>query len=363
MGGVPIVKLRALKRVTGTYYQLRYKEPDGRIRRISAGTNKRLAEQIAAQIQADLINGRFNLSPGTADPKSIPELISEYLKQDASLKSAKTLKRYEDQLAGFERFMRKYFSSAHGDIRMIKDFHIRECRDQLAKGFEGQKKWKPATINRTLEMIGGMLKYAVEKGYLSTNPATGTRHIPIPEKGIPEYYSRDELEKIWQAADPYWLPFFKFLYFTGLRKGEAINLTWDRVHLNVQNPFIEVTSSPEWRTKTKKTRTVQLNESAKEILESKKGDDSKFVFPAEGGGIVHPNIPYRALKQVLKGINIEGDLHKFRHTFASHLVMEGVSIETLRSLLGHSSLEMTQKYAHLSPGFKQDAVEKLDKLS
>lgn len=116
MGGIPVVKLKSLKRKTGTYYQISYTAPDGKRKRFSGGSNKRLAEQIAAQLQADLINGKFNLTPYAVEPKKIPELISEYLDVDSSLKSAKTVSRYQDQLAGFDKFMSKYFSSAHGDI-------------------------------------------------------------------------------------------------------------------------------------------------------------------------------------------------------------------------------------------------------
>ena len=52
--------------------------------------------------------------------------------------------------------------------------------------------------------------------------------------------------------------------------------------------------------------------------------------------------------------------HGLRHTFASHLVMHGVSIMAVKELLGHESIEMTLRYAHLSPDVKREAVRKLD---
>ncbi len=359
MSQIPKVTLRKIERTHGPVYLLDYWVNGKRVRK-SVGSNKRQAEAIQAKVQRDLTLGTYGIHQQSARTISVSELVIEYLAEDSSLKSAKTLKRYEDQLLGFEKFLRKYFPDTYKDITGIKAYHVSECRDKLKKGFlPEQKAWAPRTVNRTLEMIGGLLNFAVEKSYIESNPAKGTRHIPVQEKGVPEFYSEDELSKIWEQADQFWLPFFKFLYYTGMRKGEAINLIWSNVHTDASQPYVEIKSSASWNTKTKKSRVVHLSKSALAVIVSQEGKDPTYVFPAKSGGKVHDNVPYRSLKKTLDTLNIPGDLHKFRHTFASHLAMKGVSRDTIGDILGHSSSEMTKIYSHLSPEHKESVVNKL----
>ena len=104
---------------------------------------------------------------------------------------------------------------------------------------------------------------------------------------------------------------------------------------------------------------IPINDTLCELLESlpRRGD---LVFPSPRTG--------RRLLDVKKGFQAALDragirkfrFHDLRHTFASHLVMAGVSIETVSELLGHSTLRMTQRYTHLSPEHKGRAVKVLD---
>lgn len=359
MSKAPKVTLRKVKRTHGYVYQLDY-WVDGARKRPIVGSNKRNAEAVMAKIQQDLTLGTYGIHQQNVRKISVGELVEEYLAEDSSLKTAKTLKRYEDQLLGFKKFLKKYFPDTYKDITRIKAYHVSECRDRLAKGFlPEQKVWAARTVNRTIEMIGGLLNFAVEKSYLDSNPAKGTRHIPVPEKGVPEFYSKDELKKIWEQAESFWLSFFKFLYFTGMRKGEAINLIWSNVHADTAQPYVEIKSTSTWKTKTKKSRVVHLSKSAAAIISAQEGNDPTYVFPAKSGGKVHDNVPYRSLKKTLDILDIPGDLHKFRHSFASHLAMKGVSRDDIGDILGHSSSEMTKIYAHLSPEHKESIVNKL----
>ena len=75
----------------------------------------------------------------------------------------------------------------------------------------------------------------------------------------------------------------------------------------------------------------------------------------------HPNTYYKELTKVYKKAGIEGaSLHTLCHTFASHLIMKGVDPRTVQEYLGHSSLQITEKYSHLSKSHKQEAINVLN---
>ncbi len=87
--------------------------------------------------------------------------------------------------------------------------------------------------------------------------------------------------------------------------------------------------------------------------------DSPYVFPGKtGNGLVEIRRPF---KRALQEARIEGFVfHDLRHTFASHLVMAGVDLVTVREFLGHKRMEMTLRYAHLVPDHKRAAINRLD---
>jgi len=111
------------------------------------------------------------------------------------------------------------------------------------------------------------------------------------------------------------------------------------------------------------TRHIPLNGIALSVLKAWKGQSGDasaeaYVFPGRGRGRL--NNVRKAWTGVLTEARIKGfRFHDLRHTFASKLVMAGVGLNTVRDLLGHSDLKMTQRYAHLSPEHRREAVERL----
>lgn len=143
---------------------------------------------------------------------------------------------------------------------------------------------------------------------------------------------------------------------TGLRRGEMLSLRWNNVDFQLKQITIEATNA-----KSRRIRHIPLNEEAFEVL-SKLQSQSKIkaVFVFEN----HQGKPFTDIKKswktLLKSAKIdEFRWHDLRHHFASKLAMNGVELNTIRELLGHSSYEMTLRYAHLSAGHKADAVSRL----
>jgi len=144
---------------------------------------------------------------------------------------------------------------------------------------------------------------------------------------------------------------------TGLRRGELFSLRWSNVDLQGKNLSVSGEDA-----KSGKSREIPLNEEAYEVLEHWKAGvsnaDGNLVFPNKS------NEPFRDVKRAWSTIKARSAItgfrwHDLRHTFASNLAMNGVAINSIRELLGHSDLTMTLRYAHLSPNHLSTAVETL----
>ena len=136
---------------------------------------------------------------------------------------------------------------------------------------------------------------------------------------------------------------------TGMRAGEQWGLKWKHVSLEPQHRQLAL-----YKTKNGLTRYIPLNLYALEAL-------ATLEAPGKPNSNVVPQQPYRGwLRIALKAAGIEDfRWHDFRHTFASRLVMAGTDIRTVAELMGHRTLQMTMRYAHLAPEHKAAAVDKL----
>ena len=355
---IPKVSLHKVIRKTGTFYQVDF-TIDGERKRKIVGSNKRAAELIVAKIQSDIAMGKYDL---LTDKKVIDldSLIGEFLNSKKNMIRDSSYHRYKNYFAKFHKFFYEYFPSIISDVRKIKAIYIKECVDHMLETENNKEKpWARKTVNGMIAIVNSMFIYAEKQEYIDKRPTKDIKKLPSPEKGNPEFFKRDELEKIWKEVDAFWRDPLQFLYFTGLRKGEMINLKWKDVHLDHKVPCITITSFEDWKTKTGKSRIIPLNPNAIKILKKQKENNPIFVFVSNQGNKIHPDKPYHVLKTALKKIGLEGNVHKIRHSFASHLVMKGVGLKTVQELLGHTDIATTQKYAHLSAQHLKNAVDKL----
>ena len=132
-------------------------------------------------------------------------------------------------------------------------------------------------------------------------------------------------------------------------------MLWDQVHLDsVINPFIEISHS-----KNNKKRYIPLNNDMVELLRSLPKKSDNYVFHGRYGN------PIKGIKDPWKNTLIKAGIsnfrfHDLRHTFASHFVMKGGDILTLKEILGHSSLKMVERYAHLANEYKSIQINALN---
>lgn len=137
---------------------------------------------------------------------------------------------------------------------------------------------------------------------------------------------------------------------TGIRRGELLALKWSAVDFKGKQLTVEGVT-----TKTSQTRHIPLNDEALEVLKrwKQQAPEGERLFPVATG--------FRKAWQPLlaRAKIVKFRWHDLRHHFASRLVQAGVPLNTVRELLGHSSMAMTLRYAHLAPDQKREAVAKL----
>lgn len=237
----------------------------------------------------------------------------------------------------------------------------------------------PQTLNRDRTALLAMLNQAATWKIIATNPLDDPAFKPLDtadDKRVRWLGQRDEHENIKDrhgnkvgerarfmaalAADetPAYLRQLAILALnTGLRRGELFQLRWENV--STQRAELTVKAST---AKTNKSRHITLNATAVAVLEelARVRHISGFVFVNADTGK-----PFTTLKKSWAALMERAQLedftfHDMRHDFASRLVQAGVNLYEVRDLLGHSSITLTERYAHLAPHQKRAAVALLD---
>jgi len=211
----------------------------------------------------------------------------------------------------------------------------------------------PSTSNRHLTVLIRILNLAIQWEFLEQNPCRGLTKYTEPKKE--RYLHDDELKRFLTALDEVEqsvsAQVIRFLLFTGLRLSEATHLLWKNINFDAGTVLLPIT-------KNGKSRTVILNELAKDVVvKMAEHQRNEFLFPGLGpkGFLTSPR---RAFESVKARAGIEKlRLHDLRHTFASLCINSGQNLYEVQKLLGHSSSQMTQRYAHLGDKELRAATE------
>ncbi len=358
---IPVVKIVRVKRKNKLSYQLDYNLNGKRVREIVAH-NKRDAELIRAQRQQDLTLGIHGIYPAQSKIISLKDLISQYLNSKSGIVRTTTYGRYKNYFDGFEKFMYKYFSPSCDNIRIITHRYLQECFNRLKKEpVNKTKPWHPNTINILRDLLIEMFNGAINDKYLATNPALQTVPFKVVKTNTIKYYTDEQLKIIWEKLDTHWVPIMKFLAYTGLRKNEMINLIWENVSMDEDNPTITITSTDEYQTKSGRIHTIRVTKTAFEILKSQLGKHPKYVFVNQKGEKIRRATPNEKLNSALEETGVSGTIHMFRHTFGTTFMKEIGRTDELAKYLSHSDIETTKIYAHFAPDHMKETTEKLDK--
>jgi len=258
------------------------------------------------------------------------------------------------------------------DLRMFREFLESRLgrvpapaeikREQIIQFGVSRKGAAPLTLRRKYACLASLFGFLQDMGYLQGNPA---RRLPLPRVSeyVPVFLSEETAQQLITAADTPWTrAMVVLLLSTGIPRSEAVGITLDDLNLEERQLLI--------RGKGDKQRVVPLTDQAVEAIQAylphRTKTESRHLFvSAYGGHPIHGRCINRMLKIVVGKAGLAGQgitPHKLRHTFATHLIRNGVDIRTVQELMGHSELETTAKYLHSDTRTKQAAVGKLNGL-
>ena len=243
-------------------------------------------------------------------------------------------------------------------------------------------------INRVTRLLKQILNCAVVDRIISFNACNGIKQLKSNKPKAADTNHRaltEEETKLFfkYAKDSYYYNLFQFLLNTGCRIGEALALTWFDVNFSKKEISITKTVSRTSNTeyivsdspKNKSSiRSIPMTQELERMLKDQKerndllhGSKQTLVFPNTKGKAASYNSVDRTIEHFVDTIN-EAEkgffrpfsVHAFRDTFATRCIEQGMQPNTLKSILGHSSLKMTMDlYAHVMPNTKQAELEKI----
>jgi site-specific recombinase XerD len=223
-------------------------------------------------------------------------------------------------------------------------------RGEIQKWLDSKAgEWSPATRNRHLALLKLTYRLAEESDLIKRNAARLVQQKKEDNGRVRYLLDSEETALRVVIAKSYseHLPEVEIALMTGMRQGEQFGLTWNKVDLNSGTIRLE-------KTKNGNGRFVRLNTRALTVVRA------LHEFGLGAGRVFILNKKPRWFADAVEDAGVmDFTWHDLRHTFASRLVMAGVDIRTVMELMGHKSITMTMRYAHLSPQHRVAALEKL----
>lgn len=319
------------------------------------------AKRWAASIESAIKEGR-HFKTTEAKRHTLADLVDRYTREVLPGKSKAMREDQARQLA--------YWKSELGAYALaeVSAQRIAEARDKLAQG-EGKPR-TPATVNRYMAALSAAMNHAArEWGWIEDAPTRNVSRKTEP-RGRVRFLSDDERARLLDACkasyNPLLYPAVVLSLATGMRQGECMNLywkepktpppegAWGTVHLEEGRIILHETKNGE-------RRIVPLSVSARGILAELgkvRRIDSDLLFPGEADD--KPIDLRKAWVAALKAAEIEEfHWHDLRHTFASYMAMSGATLAELAEAMGHKTLQMVFRYAHLCPHHQTTVVDRM----
>lgn len=308
----------------GDAYYLNWRDGGTQFRRSLGKIDKRQAEAIRAEKAAELA--------GLIVPRSgrtVGMVLSDYLSWSKLARPAS-------------------FKGTNAALRPLIEaygHHPAEGLDPaLVERWAATSPNAAATVVKSVKMARAAYRRAMRHRAVAENPFERVEMPKVVTSRAPPYFSRPDLGKLYEAQRG---PVWRFMANTGLRLAEMHKAA----RSDVREGKLYVESTPTGRTKSGKWRWVPLNDAATDALASL-GEDRLVTC--------HKDTLGDWFREDAKSAGVTGTAHWLRHTFCTYLAQAGVSLHDIKDLAGHSSIAVTEMYAHHCPNAGQAAVGKLN---
>ena len=300
----------------------------------------------------DIRLGQFFPEQLRARPVLFEQLAEDFLKtaetnEKRSLSSDRT--RMRRLLAAFEGHPAAAIS-AEAIEKLKADLQAEDLRTaHQIKAGEGVKRMAPATVNRHLALLRSVFYLALRNKKITTHPMHGVKFFRENNVRV-RYLTEEEEFRLFQQLKACYHAIVRIGLLTGLRASNLLGLLWR--NMDLENKVYTVPLS-----KSGEALRLPMHSQMQEILKGLPRN-GPYVFAGADG---EPPWDFtHNFSQAAKSAGIQDlHLHDLRHTWASRLAMAGVDLLTIKELGGWKTIQMVQRYAHLSPDHKRQAIERL----
>jgi len=312
------------------------------------GKDKKSAKAIEAKLRAEVHEGKF-FDKKKGQYLTVEEFLSLYEERHSKLHKCK-------QTVINESFLAIAIKKKLGSL------FLREVTPAILEEYienRRAEKKRDITIHHELNLLKHAFTLALKKWDLFDKNPFDKVKLPKGQKNRVRYLKPKEEKKLLKALEGKdWLRSIVIIAReTGLRLSNICNLTWKQVDLASKSIEVEKTKNgkPVWIPMTK----VVFKEF--KVLSKIQNLTSNLVFVVDGKQL-HRNWVGRRFRRLCKRIKLEGfRFHDLRHDFCSRLVQAGQQLQVVAELAGHEDIKTTQRYAHLSPDNKIQAIASLDR--
>lgn len=345
------------------------------IRTTVTGKTKRELKQKILKTKSDFANGTYKKKQVTTYQEVYNLWIKVYEKSVEESTLVKTL-----------GIFRNHILPAMGAYKIDKinvdicQRHVEEWMEKLVNG------------DKTKSYASLVMRFAIKRGYIQTNPfdlvdLPRQRKKSSPKRETENFYTKEQLRQFLECAEQHpnfkIYAFFRLLAFSGMRKGEALALTWSDINfkeneISINKALGQGISQKLYikPTKTGTDRTIKMDEATMVIIKEWKKKQqqayltlgyntlhkNQLVFSNTKNDLIQPTKTNDWLKSIINKHNLPAiSTHGFRHTHCSLLFEADATIKSVQDRLGHSDVKTTMDvYAHVTASAKEDAIQKFE---